>query len=275
MKKKHNKKRNTAFLYETLMVELTKSVLSENQERKKVIVGILSECFKNDTELSRDLMFYQSLNETRDMDERTAEKLIFEVKKDRFLNADQRSLFNEQTRLIGMMNKRLTSNVFSNFVPGYKSLATISQIFNQQISPKQRVLLEKELVKQLMAETEKAKKGEIVQIDNLIYKTFAKKFNNKYGEKLLDEQKELLSRYIMSFSDNGVSLKFMIGEELHRIQSVIGTSMAKDEVASDPSMLKATKQVATLAESYKSQPINESMLKKILKMQTLASEIEK
>ena len=54
-------------------------------------------------------------------------KLIFEVKKDRFLNADQRSLFNEQTRLIGMMNKRLTSNVFSNFVPGYKSLATISQ----------------------------------------------------------------------------------------------------------------------------------------------------
>ena len=275
MKKKHNKKRNTAFLYETLMVELTKSVLSENQERKKVIVGILSECFKNDTELSRDLMFYQSLNETRDMDERTAEKLIFEVKKDRFLNADQRSLFNEQTRLIGMMSKRLTSNVFSNFVPGYKSLATISQIFNQQISPKQRVLLEKELVKQLMAETEKAKKGEIVQIDNLIYKTFAKKFNNKYGEKLLDEQKELLSRYIMSFSDNGVSLKFMIGEELHRIQSVIGTSMAKDEVASDPSMLKATKQVATLAESYKSQPINESMLKKILKMQTLASEIEK
>ena len=158
MKKKHNKKRNTAFLYETLMVELTKSVLSENLDRKKVIVGILSECFKNDTELSRDLMFYQSLNETRDMDERTAEKLIFEVKKDRFLNANQRSLFNEQTRLIGMMNKRLSSNVFSNFVPGYKSLATISQIFNQQISPKQRVLLEKELVKQLMAETEKAKK---------------------------------------------------------------------------------------------------------------------
>jgi len=275
MKKKHNKKRNTAFLYETLMVELTKSVLSENQERKKLIVSILSECFKNDTELSRDLMFYQSLNETRDMDERTAEKLIFEVKKDRFLNADQRSLFNEQTRLIGMMNKRLTSNVFSNFVPGYKSLATISQIFNQQISPKQRVLLEKELVKQLMAETEKTKKDEIVQIDNLIYKTFATKFNNKYGEKLLDEQKELLSRYIMSFSDNGVSLKFMIGEELHRIQSVIGTSLAKDEVVSDPNMLKATKQVATLAESYKSQPINESMLKKILKMQTLASEIEK
>ena len=32
MKIKHNKKRNSAFLYETLTVELTKAVLSEKDE---------------------------------------------------------------------------------------------------------------------------------------------------------------------------------------------------------------------------------------------------
>ena len=34
MKLKHNKKRNTAFLYETLMRELTKSILSKDANNK-------------------------------------------------------------------------------------------------------------------------------------------------------------------------------------------------------------------------------------------------
>ena len=33
-KTKHNKKRNTAFLYEALIREMTKAVVSKNQEQK-------------------------------------------------------------------------------------------------------------------------------------------------------------------------------------------------------------------------------------------------
>ena len=38
--KRHNKKRNTAFLYETLVVELTKSIVQKNQKRKKAQIKI-------------------------------------------------------------------------------------------------------------------------------------------------------------------------------------------------------------------------------------------
>ena len=41
MKLKHNKKRNTAFLYETLIKELTKAVVSKDIERKEILISML------------------------------------------------------------------------------------------------------------------------------------------------------------------------------------------------------------------------------------------
>ena len=150
-KAKHNKKRNTAVLYETLMVELTKAVLSDNNKQKQVILDLVSEHFADGTSLKRDLDFYRALYETKGLDRYTAEKLMFEVRTDRENRQNKRQLFNEQTRLINLMNRRLTKSVFSNFVPGYKSLATISQIFISDVSTKLRVLLEKELMEKLIA----------------------------------------------------------------------------------------------------------------------------
>ena len=40
-KMNHNKKRNTAFLYEALVRELTKSVVHKNVERKAAVVGVI------------------------------------------------------------------------------------------------------------------------------------------------------------------------------------------------------------------------------------------
>ena len=42
MKLKHNKKRNTAFLYETLIVELTKATITENNQKRETILNILN-----------------------------------------------------------------------------------------------------------------------------------------------------------------------------------------------------------------------------------------
>ena len=44
-------------------------------------------------------------------------------------------------------------------------------------------------------------------LDNLEYKTFVNKFNNAYDRTLETEQKDLLTNYIVSFSDNGVGSK--------------------------------------------------------------------
>jgi len=44
-KMKHNKKRNTAFLYETLVQELTKAIVSKDEEKHQSILLILKEHF--------------------------------------------------------------------------------------------------------------------------------------------------------------------------------------------------------------------------------------
>ena len=43
MKVKYNKKRNTAFLYETLVKELTKAVVNKDNSKRAIILGILKE----------------------------------------------------------------------------------------------------------------------------------------------------------------------------------------------------------------------------------------
>jgi len=45
MRKKHNKKRNTAFLFETLIRELTKSFISKDASKSAKIKTIFKESF--------------------------------------------------------------------------------------------------------------------------------------------------------------------------------------------------------------------------------------
>ena len=45
MRLKHNKKRNTAFVYEALVRELTQSVVKNNKNKQNKIVSIIKEHF--------------------------------------------------------------------------------------------------------------------------------------------------------------------------------------------------------------------------------------
>ena len=66
-KMKHNKKRNTAFLYEALIRDLTKSVLSKNSARQKILVSVLREHFKKGTLLARELELYKTICKNGDI----------------------------------------------------------------------------------------------------------------------------------------------------------------------------------------------------------------
>jgi hypothetical protein len=275
MKKiRHNKKRNTAFLYESLIVELTKAIVAQNMERKNNIVNVITGYFAPSTNMCKDLNFYKTLNETNELDPYTAEKLIYEVKKDRSKLIDEKQLFNEQTKLINLINKRLSKNIYLNFVPGYKSLATISQIFNSDISTKNRVLLEKELMQKLTAKYKPETEEEIIQIDNLVFSKFTEKFNNKYGASLLDEQRQLLSKYVFSFADNTTEFKAHLNEEVSRLKSCLHDSLRTSEIQADAHMLESTKKVIAMMESFKERELSRNDIQKILEIQQLVSEIE-
>jgi hypothetical protein len=55
-------------------------------------------------------------------------------------------------------------------------------------------------------------------LDSLTYNTFVDKFNSSYKHSLLKEQRELLTNYITSFSDNGLGLKMFMNEEIGRLK---------------------------------------------------------
>ena len=128
MRIRHNKKRNTAFVYEALVRELTESVVKNNKNKQNKIVSIIKDHFTGDSVLKEELELYKSIYETRDINKNTAEKIVVEVK-DRYNSLDKKKLFQEQSALINKINKTLSKNIFSNFVPNYKSIASVYSIF--------------------------------------------------------------------------------------------------------------------------------------------------
>lgn len=270
-KKKHNKKRNTAFLYEALTRELTKTVLSKDKTRQDAIIQICKEHFHKGTLLYREKELYSAILETTDVDKEVASRMLEEAKKQRS-DIDDRKLFDEQSALISKINKALNGNPFGNFVPGYKNLATVSQIFSKTTSVKERVLLEQSLVERMCATEEKKKEEELKSIDSLTYKTFVKKFNEQYGDILLEEQKDLITRYVMSFVDNGVELKYYLNEEIGRLKEGVKVALENQEIKGDGYMEEKTGMVFSLLESMNQKPVDEEMVSKILKIQQLVSE---
>tara|TARA_R110002074_G_scaffold50944_3_gene128931 strand:+ start:1442 stop:2281 length:840 start_codon:yes stop_codon:yes gene_type:complete len=268
-KTRHNKKRNTAFIYESLIRELTKSIVSKNTDKRAVIVSIIKEYFAHGSILRKQLELYKALYETTSLEPGMGEKLIYEVKKEHAA-LDQDQIFKEQTGLINKINKNLSKKIFSNFVPNYKNLATISQILNAEVSIKHRVLLENKLAKALSNESDK--KTTMKPVDNLVYRTFVDKFNEQYKDELLEEQKDLLSRYIASIHDDGIELRLFLNEELARLKKSLNEGLLNEEINSNEQFLDKAKKLLTIMENYKKTPINTGMIEQILKVQALAKE---
>lgn len=270
---KHNKKRNTAFLYETLVRELTSSVVNNDEGRNQAIIKIMKEFFKRDTVLGLELELYRTLYETTNVDAMTADKLLLEVKRV-YMALNQEEVFDQQSQLIGTINRELGKDVFNTFVPNYKDLATISQIFDTRTTIKKRTLLENNVLKKMTAGTAALNENTMKPIDNIVYNTFVKKFNDQYSDTLSEEQNSLLSAYIVSFSDNGIALKMFLNEELSRLKGIVSSSRLISEVASDEEMLSKTEKVIETIDAFKHKQIDRDMLIKVMKIQELAMEIE-
>ena len=273
---KHNKKRNTAFLYEALLKEVTKAIISGDRKAKKTAISILKESFAPKTVLSEELELYKTLLETKEMDNLTAEKIVFQVRQARS-NINESDIQEAQSRLIGRVNKELSSSVYSNFVPNYKNIATISQLFTTDegnANIKSGVLLEQKVVSSMMEAVATPDAPKMKPIDNLVFKSFVSKYNKEYSSGILSEQKELLNRYILSFSDNGVDVSIYLNQELGRLHGVLTDALASDDIKTDATMVESTKRVISMIDGFRETPINKDLIEDVLKIQNLVNEIE-
>jgi hypothetical protein len=132
------------------------------------------------------------------------------------------------------------------------------------------VLLENELVEKMSsAKTEE----KMVPMDNIVFKSFVKRFNDEYGGKLLQEQKTLLNKFVASFNDNGVELKVYLNDEVGRLKKELKESFTKEEFQADTQMLENANKVMATLDSYQTSKPSKEMVEEVIKIQGLVKEI--
>ena len=268
MKTKHNKKRNTAFLFESLVRELTKSIVFSRAKQTQKIKNIIREHFSKDSMLSRELECFKALAETNELDTYTAEKLIFQAKKEHE-SLDHQEVFLEQSQLIKSINTELSTEVYNNFIPNYRSYATIAQVFSKKTPVKQKVLMEKQILRSMTSSP--GTKKELKPVDDLVLKTFTSSFNEKY-DSLLPEQKNLLNKFMILNEANRPDFSVYLLEELKRLDDCVTESLDMSDIKNDTTMQEATMQVLEKLRSINVSSISEKSLMTILKVQNLVRE---
>ena len=113
MRFKHNKKRNTAFLYETLLKEMSKYVVRGDKDRKNKILSILKEFFSQGKILKKELVNVSSVN----IKKKILDDLIFALKVCKHVKSNAIVLAkNKQTLGIGagQMSRADSTNIAIN-----------------------------------------------------------------------------------------------------------------------------------------------------------------
>jgi len=135
------------------------------------------------------------------------------------------------------------------------------------------LLIESRLIQFLTRE--KLIKEEMKHIDNLTYKTFVDKFNKTYEHTLIKEQKDLLTNYIVSFSDNGLGLKSFLNEEILRLKKEIGILTENTKNTKNDTFLSKLERVLTKLDSFSKKPITEQLVRDVFYIQDLVEEVKK
>tara|TARA_A100001515_G_scaffold24044_3_gene18557 strand:- start:13183 stop:13980 length:798 start_codon:yes stop_codon:yes gene_type:complete len=264
MRFRHNKKRNTAFLYEALIMELSRASLNEDVNKKNQIINLLKEYFSNGKSLKKDLEIYKSFENIEDMRETMLHSLIMEAKY-QFNSLDRKTIFNTQTKLINEINKRFGVEFWENFVSNYKKLATLNQILNKSLSPKHQVVAEQKLVESL---SKKEEKKPFPNVNNLAINNFINKFNDQYQGVLSESQRNLLEKYIMSYNEHS-EFKIFLYEEIDRLKESINKKINQ----SDEQLSEKLQKVLYKVNNYNNRKIDQVLIGEVIKIQSLVEEI--
>jgi len=212
---KHSKFRNTGFLFELLVRQVTSDILNN---RKGIAEGLLKKYFNSKTELSNELKLYQFIVSERYNNENRAERFVDAVVESR-KKLDEKKILKEKYNLIKEIKDNYSIDEFlRSQIPNYKVLASVYKIFEYKINdsqnydPKDFVNTKYTLVEHLTGKTPTIKtitestiatelKKEDKEIQLLSYKMLVDSFNQKYSN-LNDKQKGLLKEYINSFTNS-------------------------------------------------------------------------
>jgi hypothetical protein len=221
--------------------------------------------------LCEELKLYQQLSKVSGVSKEQANRII-SMATEAHSKINQTKIFEAQTSLISRINN-LSKDAFTAFVPNYRDLASIYQLFHLKSMPlKNRVLLESALVDK-MIQKEVIEENTLQPIDAITFKMFVKRFNEKYGKELLGEQKKMIALYILSIEDKGAALKLYLNEEIGRLKEAL--SKPNKEVSENKDLSEKCQTIVQLLESvnHRKRDIDEQLILRIMKVQELVNEL--
>jgi hypothetical protein len=285
MKKiKHSKFKNTGFIFELLVRQITSEIMSSS---KSVAETILKEHFNAKKELSKELKLYQFLINEKYNSEVKAEKFI-----DTILDArkqlDEKKLIKEKYNLIKQIKETYGLDEFiKSPISNYKTLASIYKIFevvstNEQFDPtdivSSRFTIAENIINSSIQNKEARIKDAVLEeykkqdedLRAISYKMLVESFNNKY-KNLTEEQKLLLREYINNINNTG-KLNEYISTEI--IKLINGLKEVGSKIPDKVTKIKLAETIANIRKIKSVKKIKEQHLSAMMMSYELLKELK-
>jgi hypothetical protein len=270
MKKiKHSKFKNTGFIFELLVRQITSEIMSSN---KSVAELILKEHFNSKKELSKELKLYQYLINEKYNSEAKAEKFIDTIVEAR-KRLDEKKLTKEKYNLIKEIKETYNIDEFiKSPISNYKTLASIYKVFevatiDEQFDPTDVVSSRFTIAESIISSSIQNKDSKIQNavleeyrkqdedLRAISYKILVESFNSKY-KNLTTEQKTLLKEYINNINNTGKLNEYVSNEvtklvnNLKEVGSKLTDKVTRIKLAETISNVKKIKSVKKIKEEH-------------------------
>jgi len=285
MKKiKHSKFKNTGFIFELLVRQITSEIMSAN---KSVAEKILKEHFNSKKELSKELKLYQYLINEKYNSESKAEQFINTILEAR-KKIDEKKLTKEKYNLIKEIKETYNLDEFiKSPISNYKTLASIYKIFETVTSEESfdptdivssRFTIAENIINSSIQNKDVKVKDAVLEeyrkqdedLRAVSYKLLVESFNNKY-KSLTSEQKSLLREYINNINNTGKLSEYVNNEVSKLVDSLkeVGSKI-NDKVTK----IKLTETIANVKKIKSVKKIKEQHLSAMMMTYELLSELK-
>jgi hypothetical protein len=270
MKKiKHSKFKNTGFIFELLVRQITSEIMSSN---KSVAEVILKEHFNSKKELSKELKLYQYLINEKYNSEAKAEKFIDTIVEAR-KRLDEKKLTKEKYNLIKEIKETYNIDEFiKSPISNYKTLASIYKVFevatiDEQFDPTDVVSSRFTIAESIISSSIQNKDSKIQNavleeyrkqdedLRAISYKILVESFNSKY-KNLTTDQKTLLKEYINNINNTGKLNEYVSNEVTKLVNSLkevggkLTDKVTRIKLAETISNVKKIKSVKKIKEEH-------------------------
>jgi hypothetical protein len=270
MKKiKHSKFKNTGFIFELLVRQITSEIMSAN---KSIAEKILKEHFNSKKELSKELKLYQYLINEKYNSESKAEQFINTILEAR-KRLDETKLTREKYNLVKEIKETYNLDEFiKSPISNYKTLASIYKIFetvtnDEQYDPtdivSSRFTIAENIINSSIQNKDVKIKDMVMEeyrkqdedLRAVSYKLLVESFNSKYSN-LTNDQKGLLREYINNINNTGKLSEYVsnevtkLVEGLKEVGSKISDKVTKIKLAETITNIRKIKSVKKIKEQH-------------------------